>query len=58
MTVCTVIGFPNGYMTTETKEFETRNALENRADEIDMVINNPDGSRIVFTIRSRMKSAD
>lgn len=39
MAVCTVIGFPNGYMTTEKKEFETRNALENGADEIDMVIN-------------------
>ncbi|MBS6914832.1 MAG: deoxyribose-phosphate aldolase [Clostridium sp.] len=39
LAVCTVIGFPNGYMTTETKEFETRNALENGADEIDMVIN-------------------
>ena len=39
MAVCTVIGFPNGYMTTKAKEFETRDALENRADEIDMVIN-------------------
>lgn len=39
MAVCTVIGFPNGYMTTKTKEFETRDALENGADEIDMVIN-------------------
>lgn len=37
--VCTVIGFPNGNMTTETKLFETDNALENGADEIDMVIN-------------------
>lgn len=37
--ICTVIGFPNGYMTTKTKEFETRDALENGADEIDMVIN-------------------
>ncbi len=37
--VCTVIGFPNGYNTTETKLFETKNALENGADEIDMVIN-------------------
>lgn len=37
--VCTVIGFPNGYMTTAAKEAETRNALENGADEIDMVIN-------------------
>ncbi|MBS6395845.1 MAG: deoxyribose-phosphate aldolase [Clostridiales bacterium] len=39
MAVCTVIGFPNGYMTTAVKEFETRDALENGADEIDMVIN-------------------
>ena len=39
MAVCTVIGFPNGYMTTKAKEFETRDALENGADEIDMVIN-------------------
>ncbi len=37
--VCTVIGFPNGDMTTRTKVFETRDALENGADEIDMVIN-------------------
>ena len=38
MAVCTVIGFPNGYHTTEAKAFETRNALENGADELDMVI--------------------
>jgi deoxyribose-phosphate aldolase len=37
--ICTVIGFPNGYMTTATKVFETKNAIENGADEIDMVIN-------------------
>lgn len=37
--VCTVIGFPNGYMTTKTKEFETRDAILNGAKEIDMVIN-------------------
>ena len=37
--VCTVIGFPNGYMTTATKAFETKDALENGAAEIDMVIN-------------------
>ena len=36
--VCTVIGFPNGYSTTETKAFETRDAVENGAAEIDMVI--------------------
>lgn len=39
MAVCTVIGFPNGNMTTGTKEFETRDALANGASEIDMVIN-------------------
>lgn len=39
MAICTVIGFPNGYMTTDTKEFETKDAIANGADEIDMVIN-------------------
>lgn len=39
LTVCTVIGFPNGYSTTETKCFETEDAVRNGADEIDMVIN-------------------
>lgn len=39
LTICTVIGFPNGNYTTETKVFETLNAIENGADEIDMVIN-------------------
>lgn len=37
--VCTVIGFPNGYNTTDVKCFETKNAIDNGADEIDMVIN-------------------
>ncbi|MFZ7946438.1 MULTISPECIES: deoxyribose-phosphate aldolase [Bacillaceae] len=37
--VCTVIGFPLGASTPETKAFETSNAIENGADEIDMVIN-------------------
>ena len=37
--ICTVIGFPNGNMTTESKVFETKDALEKGADEIDMVIN-------------------
>ena len=37
--VCTVIGFPNGYSTTEVKVFETEDAVRNGADEIDMVIN-------------------
>lgn len=37
--VCTVIGFPNGYSTTAVKCFEAREAAENGADEIDMVVN-------------------
>lgn len=39
MAVCTVIGFPNGYQTTEVKVFEAKDAINNGADEIDMVIN-------------------
>lgn len=39
MAVCTVIGFPNGYNTTASKVFEAADALDNGADEIDMVIN-------------------
>lgn len=37
--ICTVIGFPNGYSTTATKVFETKDAIANGASEIDMVIN-------------------
>lgn len=37
--VCTVIGFPNGYSTTEVKCFEAADAIKNGADEIDMVVN-------------------
>ena len=36
--ICTVIGFPNGYSTTEVKVFEAADAVSNGADEIDMVI--------------------
>lgn len=39
LTICTVVGFPNGSMTTNAKEFETLEALANGAEEIDMVIN-------------------
>ena len=39
LAICTVIGFPNGYSTTAVKVFETADAVENGADEIDMVIN-------------------
>ena len=38
--ICTFIGFPNGYNTTAAKIFETKDAVENGASEIDMVINN------------------
>jgi deoxyribose-phosphate aldolase len=37
--VCTVIGFPLGATTSETKAFEAKNAIENGAEEVDMVIN-------------------
>lgn len=39
LAVCTVIGFPNGYNTTSVKVYETKDAIQNGADEIDMVIN-------------------
>lgn len=39
LTFTTVVGFPNGYQTLETKLFETQEAILNGADEIDMVIN-------------------
>lgn len=39
LAVCTVIGFPNGYNTTKVKCAETADAIENGAEEIDMVIN-------------------
>ena len=37
--ICTVIGFPNGYSTTEAKVFEAEDAIRGGADEIDMVVN-------------------
>lgn len=39
LAICTVIGFPNGYHTTQVKVFETEDAVNQGADEIDMVIN-------------------
>ena len=39
LAICTVIGFPNGYSTTKVKCMEAFDAVENGADEIDMVIN-------------------
>ena len=37
--ICTVVGFPNGYNTTAVKVFEAKEAIENGAEEIDLVIN-------------------
>lgn len=59
--VCTVIGFPNGNMTTETKVFETENAVKNGADEIDMVINigdvkNGDFDKVLVEIKEIKKA--
>ena len=39
LAICTVIGFPNGYDTTAAKCFMSTDAVENGADEVDMVIN-------------------
>ena len=39
LTICTVIGFPNGYHSTAVKAYETTDAIKNGADEVDMVIN-------------------
>lgn len=39
LNICTVIGFPLGYSTTEVKCFEAQNAIKNGASEIDMVVN-------------------
>ena len=39
LTICTVIGFPNGYSTTASKCFEATDAVRNGAEEVDMVIN-------------------
>ena len=63
LTICTVIGFPNGYNTTACKVEETRDAAANGADEIDMVINPgwvKDGryDRILEEIRSIREAAD
>ena len=39
LAICTVIGFPNGYATTASKCFMATDAVDNGADEVDMVIN-------------------
>lgn len=39
LSICTVVGFPNGYSSTVVKQFETEQAIRDGADEVDMVIN-------------------
>lgn len=61
--VCTVIGFPLGATTSETKAFETRQAIENGADEIDMVMNiaalkEKDYSKVIEDISLVVKAAN
>lgn len=61
--VCTVIGFPNGNMTTAAKVFETEDAVRNGADEIDMVINIGDVKageyeKVLEEIRAIKKACD
>lgn len=55
--ICTVTGFPNGYCTTATKCFESREAVNNGADEIDTVINIGDlKSKNYDKIRDELKA--
>lgn len=63
LAICTVIGFPNGYSTTEVKVFETADAVANGADEIDMVINIGDlkdkrGDHILHEINAIKEACD
>jgi len=60
--VTTVVGFPLGAMDSQTKKYETRNAIENGADEIDMVINigalrNGDIKTVEKDLRAVLRSA-
>jgi deoxyribose-phosphate aldolase len=60
--VCTVVGFPHGDHTIKVKAFETKDAINNGADEIDMVINvsqlkNKDYATIRKEIRAVVKEA-
>ncbi len=61
--ICTVIGFPLGATTLESKVFETKDALNNGADEIDMVINigalkDKNYSYVLKEIKEVVKAAD
>lgn len=60
--ICTVVGFPLGYSTTKAKVAETVQAIEDRASEVDMVINiadvkNGDFDKVTEEIRSLKQAA-
>jgi len=62
LAICTVVGFPLGYQVTEAKAAETRKAIEDGADEIDMVINisdvkNGDFDRVTGEIKALKRAA-
>lgn len=52
--ICTVIGFPNGYSTTAVKVYETKDAVANGAEEIDMVINIGDLMDLAYLVFHRL----
>lgn len=61
--VCTVIGFPLGANTSETKAFETKDAVKNGANEVDMVINigalkAGDDQKVFEDIQAVVKASD
>ena len=63
LVICTVVGFPLGYQTTEVKLAETRQALAEGATEIDMVIDvtdvkNGDYRKVTEEIRALKKACD
>ncbi len=62
LTICTVIGFPLGYNTTAVKRFEMEQAIEDGADELDVVVNlgdvkNGDFQKITEEIRTLKEAA-
>lgn len=61
--VCTVVGFPLGATTSQVKAFETKQAIENGADEIDMVMNigalkDQDYEKVIADIQAVVNAAN
>lgn len=62
LNICTVIGFPLGFHTTEVKAFELKQAISNGANEVDMVVNlgdvkNGDFDKVTREIRALKEAA-